>query len=76
MFSLIGDIALKEDGQPQVHGHCVVGSRDGNASGGHLLEGYVGPTLEVIVVESPGYLRRKFDEETGLTLIDLGGGPT
>lgn len=36
----------------------------------------VGPTLEVIVVESPGYLRRKFDEETGLTLIDLGGGPT
>lgn len=76
VLSLVGDIALKEDGQPQVHAHCVVGSRDGNARGGHLLEGYVWPTLEVIVVESPGYLRRKFDEETGLALIDPGGGPT
>ena len=72
VLSLIGDVALKDDGQPQVHAHCVVGSRDGAARGGHLIQAYVWPTLEVIMVESPGHLRRKFDEETGLALIDPG----
>ena len=39
--------------------------------GGHLLEGYAHPTIEIIVTESPGHLRRKIDEETGLPLLDL-----
>ena len=70
MLSLIGDIASKENGEPQVHAHVVVGKRDGTAHGGHLMEARVWPTLEVIVVESPKHLCRKFDEETGLALID------
>lgn len=70
VLSLVGDLALKEDGEPQVHAHVVVGRRDGTAHGGHLVEARVWPTLEVIVVESPQHLRRKFDAETGLALID------
>ncbi len=66
---LDGDIAEKED-DLVVHGHVVVGRSDGSARGGHLLEGHVWPTLEVIMEESPGHLRRKYDPETGLTLID------
>ncbi|HEX7232327.1 MAG TPA: PPC domain-containing DNA-binding protein [Candidatus Binatia bacterium] len=69
VLSLIGDIALT-DGTPQIHAHAVVGKADGSAHGGHLLEAYVWPTLEVILTESPQHLCRKYDLETGLALID------
>src|ERR1700685_3259212 len=46
VLSLIGDIALK-DSRPVVHAHLIVGKRDGTAHGGHLIEAYVRPTLEV-----------------------------
>jgi predicted DNA-binding protein with PD1-like motif len=70
VLSLTGNISLK-DGKPQLHAHIVVGKSDGTAHGGHFLKGKVWPTLEVIVSESPGYLRRVQDEETGLALLDL-----
>ena len=70
VLSLIGDVALDE-GEPKVHAHVVVGKSDGTAHGGHLMEAYVRPTLEVVIVESPEHLRRKTDEETGLALISL-----
>jgi predicted DNA-binding protein with PD1-like motif len=70
MLSLIGDIALNK-GEPKVHAHVVVSKSDGTAHGGHLIEAHVRPTLEVILVESPAHLVRKFHEETGLALIDL-----
>ncbi|MGN6733631.1 MAG: PCC domain-containing protein, partial [Candidatus Binatia bacterium] len=57
-------------GIPQVHAHVVVGKFDGSAHGGHILEARVWPTLEVMVTESPKHLRRKYDPETGLSLID------
>lgn len=70
VLSLIGDIAL-DDGKPKVHAHVVVGKEDGTAHGGHLLEAYVRPTLEVVLVESPGHLTRSPDRDSGLALIDL-----
>jgi len=71
VLSLIGDVAL-EGTRPKVHAHVVLGLRDGSARGGHLLEARVRPTLEVILIESPGYLKREFDLESGLALIRLG----
>lgn len=70
VLSLIGDIALAKDG-PQVHAHIVIGGRDGGARGGHLLDGRVWPTLEVILVESPTHLRRRHDPDSGLALIQV-----
>ena len=70
VLTLAGDIALK-DGEPQVHAHVVVGKADGTAWGGHLLEGHVWPTLELVLVESPAELRRTLDDETGLPLIRI-----
>ena len=71
VLSLLGVVTL--DGEkPKLHSHIVVGRRDGTAFGGHLLEGYVWPTLEVIVEESPRHLQRRLDPESGLALIDLG----
>jgi predicted DNA-binding protein with PD1-like motif len=71
VLSLMGDIAL-QDGAPAVHAHVVLGKPDGTAHGGHLIEAHVRPTLEVILVESPRFLQRRVDAETGLALIDPG----
>ena len=70
VLSLAGNIAL-HNGEPKVHAHIVVGCRDGTALGGHLMEGRVWPTLEAVITESPGTLKRVFDEESQLPLIDL-----
>jgi hypothetical protein len=52
----------------------VVARSDGAASGGHLLEGRVRPTLEVVLSESPAHLRKRYDRESGLALIALDDG--
>jgi len=70
VVSLIGDIAL-DKGDPKIHAHIVLGKKDGTALGGHLLEGHVRPTLELVLQESPAELKRRFDPESGLALIDL-----
>jgi len=67
--SLIGDVAQAPSGEPALHVHVVVGKRDGSAMAGHLGQGHVRPTLEVIVTESPAHLRKVKDAETGLALI-------
>jgi predicted DNA-binding protein with PD1-like motif len=70
VLSLVGDIALK-DGAPALHAHTVLGKRDGTAHGGHLIEGCVRPTLEVVIQESPAHLHREHDPASGLALIKL-----
>ena len=72
VLSLLGDIALGEKGEPKVHAHIVLGKSDGSAHGGHLLEGRVRPTLEVILIQSPAALQKVHDPETGLALIHIG----
>lgn len=71
VLSLIGDIAWKENGEPEVHAHVVLGKSDGTAWGGHLMEAHVRPTLEVILMESPRHLERRYDPESGLALIRI-----
>ena len=70
VLSLTGIITFEGD-VPKIHAHIVLGKADGTAYGGHLLEGHVFPTIELILVESPKYLQRRLDKETGLALIDL-----
>jgi uncharacterized protein len=69
VLSLVGNISLSGDGH-KVHVHAVLGRRDGSTVGGHLLSAEVRPTLEVIVTESPGILRRHRDEKNGLDLLE------
>jgi uncharacterized protein len=66
--SLVGDIAVA-DGKPSVHVHTVLGRRDGTAMAGHLQQGHVRPTLEIIITEQPAHLRKVEDAESGLALI-------
>jgi predicted DNA-binding protein with PD1-like motif len=70
VLSLIGDVAEGPDG-PSVHVHVVLGLSDGTTRGGHLLEGQVFPTLEVIIREAPAQLRKVLNPGIGIALIDL-----
>jgi uncharacterized protein len=71
VLSAIGDVAEDEAGKPSLHVHAVLGLSDGSTRGGHLLRGFVRPTLEVTVVETPTHLHRTKRPELGIALIDL-----
>lgn len=70
VLSLLGDVAVGDQG-PTLHLHAVLGKADGSVVGGHLLEAQVRPTLEVILIQPPSYLRKRKDPETGLALIAI-----
>jgi hypothetical protein len=70
VLSLIGDVALS-DGKPKIHAHAVLGRHDGSTRGGHLLEAQVRPTLEVLLIESPAWLKRTMNAEARIPLIDI-----
>jgi hypothetical protein len=70
LLSLLGDVAMGEDG-PIVHTHAVLGLSDGTTRGGHFLEGRLYPTLEAVVTETPAHLRKVLRPDIGIALIDL-----
>jgi len=70
VLTLNGDITLFK-GEYKIHAHVVLGKEDGSAHGGHLLKATVHPTLEIILNESPAYLSREMDKESGLALIKI-----
>ena len=69
LIGMSGDIALYQ-GRPVVHTHAVVGGPDGTTQGGHVLEAYASPRVEVMVTVDPVTMQKRFDPETDLTLID------
>lgn len=71
VLSLIGDVAVGDDGKSSLHLHAVLGLRDGSTKGGHFLKGTVHPTLEVVLCETPAHLRRRMRKDLGIALIDL-----
>jgi uncharacterized protein len=71
--SLNGDVALGADDERSIHVHTVLGRRDGSAMAGHLAEGTVRPTLEIVLTESPEHLRKQHDPQSGLALIRMEG---
>jgi predicted DNA-binding protein with PD1-like motif len=66
-----GSVSLGEDGSPLVHTHVLLGKEDGTTLGGHLVEGTIFPTLEVMLTPLPGEVRRKLDPVSGLALWNL-----
>ncbi len=68
--SLNGNISIL-DGQPFLHIHCTISDESFHGFGGHLKEGRVGVTLEVVIEKSEGEMTRKMDEEIGLNLLNF-----
>lgn len=69
--ALSGDVAIGPDSTPAVHIHVVLGKRGGGAVAGHLNDGLVRPTLEVILTEAPVHLHKRHDPSSGLALIRM-----
>lgn len=72
VLSLLGNISRGEDSAPLVHAHVILGRANGTTLGGHLVEGVVRPTLEVVLTVFPGKVQRQRDPASGLALWDLG----
>lgn len=70
VLALSGDISMHKD-QFKIHAHIVLGRKDGTAHGGHLMKGIAHPTLEIILNESPEYLKREMDKNSGIPLIKI-----
>ena len=70
LIALIGDVGLV-NGAPQIHAHCTVGFPDGAVRGGHLLQAFAWPTLEVFFTSYPTALTKEHDDETNLFLFEL-----
>jgi predicted DNA-binding protein with PD1-like motif len=71
VLSMLGDLAVDDEGKASPHLHVVLGFSDGSTRGGHFLEGHVRPTLEVVLRETPADLRRRHRPDLGITLIDV-----
>jgi hypothetical protein len=69
LTSMIGNITLV-DGQPAVHTHVSVASSNGTVRGGHVINAFVDPTLELFMTVYPAALHKERDAATGLMLID------
>lgn len=71
--SCMGNISLKENEDLAVHGHIVVSDVNGDAFGGHVLDGcLVDATAELVLVEvESGTLQRKIDTKRNLHLWSL-----
>jgi predicted DNA-binding protein with PD1-like motif len=67
--SLVGDIALI-NGKPSVHAHIALATEDGVVHGGHLLQAFIEPTLEVMMTVEPIPLNKKPDPQFGINVID------
>ncbi len=68
--SLVGNIARMADGSRKVHAHAVLGLPDGTTRGGHLLEGHVRATIELVLGEAQEPLVRRQDDASGLALLE------
>ena len=69
LTSMIGNITLVK-GQPAVHTHVSVASSNGTVRGGHVINAFVFPTLELFMTVYPTALHKERDAATGLMLID------
>lgn len=70
IVSLVGNISVKE-GKPYAHVHVTLGTRDFLAVAGHLFEGKVAATCELVVRAFPGMVLRREDPTTGLWLWEV-----
>lgn len=70
IVSLTGSITTKE-GKLYNHIHLSAADRENKVFGGHLNKAVVSATCEMFIHVTEGTVERKFNEETGLNLLDF-----
>ena len=68
--SLLGNITTMDQ---SIYLHCHINLADAGQQtfSGHLNEGWVSATCEVIIEQFDGEINRRYDETSGLNLLDL-----
>ncbi len=70
LLNLEGSIVPGEEG-PFCHLHPTLGAEDGSVWGGHLLQGTVFSTVELVLAELVGFtVVKRHSEETGLAELE------
>lgn len=70
LLSLTGNLARTDEGE-FVHAHAVLSNAANETIGGHVFSMATAATVEVYLVPINPGLRRKYDEITGLKLLDI-----
>jgi len=70
LVSLTGNLAKADDG-PIIHAHGVLSDPDNKTISGHIFGIKIAATVEIYLVPLKSGLERKFDEETGLKLLEI-----
>lgn len=70
LTSLIGTVGVFED-EPFVHVHVNLSDEEMRAFGGHLVNGMVSATVEIVLTVFSSEQTKSFDKEIGLKLWDL-----
>lgn len=70
LTNLTGTIGTFEN-KPLIHAHATLADEAMNSYGGHLVEGTISGTLEVIIYNLDIELKKQVDTETGLKIFDL-----
>lgn len=68
LIALNGNISLKQNA-PYIHVHALLGQRDFTVFGGHLFEGEVAVTAEIMILTLGNMPKRAFNKQIGLDLI-------
>jgi len=67
---MTGNITTMED-EVYLHCHITLGDQKMRAIAGHLVEGTIAATCEIVLISLDGKINRKHDEFTGLNLLDI-----
>jgi predicted DNA-binding protein with PD1-like motif len=70
IVSLYGNVSVL-DGKPFLHCHIALGDKTFGIRGGHLREAVVSATCEITLTRFFDKVRRKRDDKTGLSLLQL-----
>lgn len=69
--SLVGNLAADNDGKMMFHIHGTFAGPDFKTISGHVKDLTVNATLELLIHPTKQPLKRQFDEDTGLQLLEL-----
>jgi hypothetical protein len=70
ILSLSGNIC-KQNNDYIIHVHTVLGDEKKKALGGHLIEGKISVTAEIVLLKTSVEIKRKLDNKTGLQALNL-----
>ena len=68
IVNLSGNITMMDNGV-YLHCHIALSDVEMESIAGHLKEGVVGATVEIVVVQLDSEINRKYDEKIGLNLM-------